>query len=189
MFPLRPFVGRLATPVPAIFLLLGVLSNPASAQFGGMKRKMMKGAVCGGAAIGGYKLGSKVAEFEAKKLKLPPEEAAKHRRAFQIGMALAFCGGGAALTGTIYEKLSKRDIEARNEAMEAALVDAEPSTHTYVLPDSGYQGNITTEVVEPEGKKECRTTVDRLAEADEPAMARYCRKPPDGKWEVAVDVF
>jgi len=185
----RRFVGSFAAILLSSLVLLVASPSPVYAQFGGMKRKMMKAAVCGGAAVGGYKLGSKVAEFEAKKLKLPPEEAAKHRRAFQIGMALAFCGGGAALTGTIYEKLSKRDMEAREEAVNAALLDAEPTTHTYVLPDSGYQGNIPPDAAEPDAKKECRTTVDRLADSDEPAMARYCRKPPAGKWEVDVDVI
>jgi len=167
-------------------LLIAVAPPRARAQFGGMKKRIMQVAVCGGGAYGGYKLGEKVAEIEAKKLKLGAEEAAKHRRAFQIGMALALCGGGALIAGTIYDKLSKRDLEARQKEIDAAVADAAPGTRTYVLPDSQLQGKIQTEPIVTEGNKECRTTVDNLADSGEPAMAKYCRTPPNGKFELQV---
>jgi hypothetical protein len=146
----------------------------------------MQAAVCGGGAYGGVKLGEKVAEIEAKKLKLDPEKAAKHRRAFQIGMALALCGGGALVAGTIYDKMSKRDMEARKREMDAALENSTPTTRSYVLPDSKLSGEVKTEAIEVEGNKECRVVVDTLAEANEPARTRFCRKPPNGSYELEL---
>ena len=167
-------------------LFQATLPVPAHAQFGRAKRAIMIAAVCGGGAYGGYKLGQKIAELEAKKLKLGAAEAAKHRRAFEIGMALAVCGGGALVANSIYGKLSKRDLEARNREMEAAVADADPATRNYVLPDSKMSGEIKTEAIQMEGKKECRTAVDHLADAGENAMVKYCRNPPDGKFEVEL---
>jgi hypothetical protein len=146
----------------------------------------MQLALCGGGAYGGVKLGEKIAEIEARKLNLAAEEAAKHRLAFQVGMAAALCATSAYLTGTVYEKLSKRDREAREREIDAALADAEPGAHTYVLPDSSHQGTITTEAVVVEGDRECRTFVDVLSQNSEPARARFCRKPPKGDYELDV---
>jgi hypothetical protein len=127
-----------------------------------------------------------LADAQAKKLKLGAAEAEKQRRAFQVGMALALCGGGSLVAGTAYSRLSKRDMDARNKEVDAALADAAPATHSYVLPDSKMSGNIKTEAVETEGNKECRTTVDTLAEGNDPAMARYCRTPPSTKYELEM---
>ncbi len=151
------------------------------AQF---KKTAMKLAFCGGGALGGYKLGQKLAEAEAKKMKFGAEEAEKHRRAFEIGMALALCGGGTLIAGTVYSRLSKRDLDARQKEMDAALADAAPTSRSYVLPESKLQGTLQTEAVESDGNKECRSVIDTLAESSEPAMARYCRKPPDGRYQL-----
>ena len=148
----------------------------------------MQVAFCAGGAYGGYKLGQKLAELEATKLKLAAAEAEKHRKAFEIGMALALCGGGALVANTIYSGLSKRDMEARKREMDAALADASPEARSYVLPESMLAGTMTAQPIEVDDGRECRTVVDNLAEVgkNEPAMARFCRKPPDGKYEVDI---
>jgi hypothetical protein len=167
-----------------VFVLQAVIPPVALAQFGGLKKKAMQLAFCGGGAYGGFKLGERLAEIEAKKLKLGAEEAAKHRRAFQVGMAVALCATSAYLSGTVYEKLSKRDREAREREMQLALGDANPTTRAYVLPDSKYEGKIATEGVELDGDRECKITVDVLSKDGEPARARFCRKPPTGDYEL-----
>ena len=150
------------------------------------KRTAIKIAVCGGGAYGGYKLGDKIAEFEAKKLKLGAEEAAKHRKAIQLGMAAALCGAGYYLTGTVYANLSKRDRQSREREMEAALADSAPGTRNYVLPDSKLQGRLVTDPPEQVGDKQCRTQVDFLAKDDEPARTRWCRKSDTDKFELDI---
>ena len=149
----------------------------AEAQFG--KRLLQVGA-CGAGAFGGVKLGEKVAEMEAKRLNLTPAEAAKRKRAFEIGFALALCGGGAAIAGTSYSKLSKRGQQAREKEITAALDDAMP--HTYADPDNAtLKGTVTPQAAFNEGDQECRVVQDQLA-ADE-ALIKYC-KSPNGTWAV-----
>src|SRR6476619_2588239 len=104
----------------SLFVHLPLVAN--AGQFG-LKRIVQIGA-CGGGALAGVKIGEKIAEAEAKRLKLSPEEAKKRTRAFQIGMGLALCGGGAMIAGTSYEKLGKRGREAREKEINAALEDA-----------------------------------------------------------------
>lgn len=153
------------------------------AQF---KKRAMQIAVCGGGAFGGYKLGEKVGEMYVRKAKIPPEQARKYIRSFQIGMALALCGGGALVAGSVYDGMSKRDKQARAKEMEAALTAADPGTRQYVLPDSNLSGKITSEPMEVDGDgRECRTVVDVLANSNEPARARYCRAP-GGKFELDI---
>jgi hypothetical protein len=52
--------------------------------------------------VAGAAIGAKIAEFEAARLKLSPEAAVKQKKAYEIGLALALCGGGAAIAGTTY---------------------------------------------------------------------------------------
>ena len=176
--------NKQATSAVTLTLLLTSMVGvplPADAQ---MKKRMMQIAFCAGGALGGYKLGEKAAEFYIRKAKVPPEQARQYIRSFQIGMALALCGGGALVSGTVYDRMSKRDKEARDREMQDALAAADPGTREYVLPDSNLQGKITSEPMELEDDgRECRTMVDVLADSNEPARARYCRKP-GGKFEL-----
>ena len=166
----------------SIALVVGTMSTQAEAQFG--KRLLQIGA-CGGGAIAGVKLGEKVAEFEAKKLKLEPAEAAKHRRAFQIGTALALCGGGAAIAGTTYSRLSKRGKDARERELMAALEDAQPRTYTDPERPS-MMGTWTPKPAATEGDKECRVVEDYLADgtAGDAALVKYCRPMAGGEWKL-----
>lgn len=178
---------RSALRAGVVCLFLGVLL-PATvhAQFGDMRKRAAQAVLCAGGAFGGYKLGSKLAERHVQRLSLPADEAQKVTRAFQIGSALILCRTGALLAGTIYEKLSRRDLEARQREMEEAVAQAEPGTRTYVLPDSQLEGTITVEPSVVEDDRECRTAVDHLADAEggEPVLTRFCRSLPDGQWEL-----
>jgi hypothetical protein len=156
---------------------------PAEAQF---KKRAAQLMFCGAGAVAGAKLGEKLAELDARRRQLTGAEAVKARRAFQVGMAVALCGTSALLAGTVYDKLSERDRKARAREMEAALDDASSTTRSYVLPDSRHEGQITAESVVDEGKRECRVTVDVLSKESEPARARYCRKKPDGAYELDI---
>lgn len=162
--------------------LQAMVPVPASAQF---RKRLIQAAACGGGAVAGVKLGEKVAEFEAQRLKLSPEEAAKHRRAFQIGLALALCGGGAAIAGTTYSKLSERGRKNREKELMAALDDAEP--RNYSDPDRpGLAGTFTPQPLVTEGNQQCRVVEDYLAEGaqGDRALIKYCRPNSGGDWQV-----
>lgn len=144
-------------------------------------KRITQAAVCVGGAVGGYKLGEKVAEAYIRRMKVPPEQSAKYVRSFQIGLALALCGGGAAIAGTSYEKLSKRGKQAREKEVMAALEDAQP--HSYTDPEQpSLQGTIVAKPPEIEGDEECRVVEDQLG--SDQALVKYCRTGPTGKWNV-----
>jgi hypothetical protein len=160
-----------------LVLGLGAIPPPAEAQFG--KRLLQIGA-CAGGAYGGAKLGEAIAKSEAARLKLSPAEARKRQRAFQIGLGLALCGGGAFIAGSAYSKLGKRGQEAREKELMAALEDAEP--HSYADPDNpALTGTVAAQPTFVQGSEECRIVEDRLS-TDE-ALIKYCR-PPGGMWTV-----
>ena len=155
----------------------GALPTAAEAQFG--KRILQIGA-CAGAGFAGAKLGEAIAKSEAARLKLSPAEAQKRQRAFQIGLGLALCGGGAYIAGSVYSKLSKRGQEAREKEVLAALEDAQP--HTYADPENpALTGTVAAQPTFVQGNDECRIVQDRLA--TEEAFVKYCRAP-GGMWTV-----
>ncbi len=170
------------------FLLVVGLIVPPPAQAINFKRIAITTAVCAGGAYGGYKLGEKLAQFQITKMKLEGAQAERMRKAMTLGMAAALCGGGILLTNTVYGSLSKKDRQAREKEMQAALEDASPSpaTRAYVLPDSKLPGTLTTEAPEIDGNQECRYIVDVLSKDGEPARARFCRDSPKDKYEVDI---
>jgi surface antigen len=186
IFLLSIVVGLLlqtTTPSPMVAQI------PNIKKLGDYAKDPRKALACGGGAIGGYKLGQKMAEVESKRLKLSPEATAQETRKFEIGMAMALCGGGTAVEGTIYSKLTERDKKARQKEMDSAVADTAPGEKTYTLPDHpDMHGTITAQPVVAEGNNECRTVEDTLAESGkgDSALVKYCRKPPDGSWQVAT---
>jgi len=164
-----------------------VTPTPGHAQFG---KAALKVAFCGGGVVAGLKLGEKIAQAELRRRKITGVNAQKLTRGFQIGTALVLCKGGTMLAGTVYAKLSKNDLESRQKEIDAAVAEAEPVTREYVLPESGLKGEVTTSEVTTEGDKECRTVVDHLADEskNEPAMVKYCRKPPKQEFEPELGV-
>jgi hypothetical protein len=171
--------------IPLVALLANVLS-PTTALAIDFKRIAITTAVCGGGAYGGYKLGEKIAQLQIAKKKLEGPEAERLRKSIMLGMAAALCGGGVLLTNTVYGNLSKRDRQAREKEMQAALADANPNTRTYVLPDSKLPGTLTTEAPEIDGDQECRYQVDVLSKDGEPARAKFCRASAKDKYEVDI---
>ena len=146
--------------------------------------------VCGGGAVGGFKLGEKLADAQAKRLNLSPAAAKVQERKYEIGLALSLCNGGKLLASTIYSGLSKRDQEARQKEIDAAVVDADAGTRNYAVPDHpDMKGTITTSPEVAEGSNECRTVEDHLAEGDKgdsalvkvlPKAARHRMEHLDG---------
>jgi hypothetical protein len=98
--------------VAVIDLQSFVTLDVAEAQF---LKRLTQVAACGAGGLAGVKIGDKMAEYEARRLDLSPAEAAKRKKAFQIGMGLALCGGGAMIAGTAYSRLSKRGQAAREK--------------------------------------------------------------------------
>jgi surface antigen len=153
-----------------------------------LKTTLIKGVVCVGGAYGGYKIGEKLANVAIQKMKVAGAEAEKLRRSFQLGTAAALCGTGVLLTGTVYNSLSKRDRQAREKEMAAALEDATPGTRAYVLPDSKMTGRLETDEAFDDGDKQCRRQVDFLGTDGEPASSRWCRKSAKDKYSLELGV-
>lgn len=169
--------GRFVVIFLSFTLTVGAMPRLAEAQLG---RRILQIGACGAGAFGGAKLGEKIAEMDARRLKLSPADAAKRKRAFEIGFAIALCGGGALVAGTTYSKLSKRGQEARQKEIMAALDDAMP--HAYADPENPtLTGTATPQAVFMEGDQECRIVEDQLA--TDQALVKYCR-PPNGMWTV-----
>lgn len=178
----HPFVTMLVC-LAVVVTGAGVLPSPAQAQ---IFKRVLQGVSCIGGGFAGVKVGEKIAEFEAKRLKLSPEEAKKHETAFKIGVALALCGVGAWVAGTTYSNLSKRGAENRKRELEAALEDAQPRTYTDPERPS-LRGAITVQPSIVDGNKECRVVEDVLvdgAQSDQ-ALVKYCRTN-GGDWKVDV---
>ncbi len=164
--------------------------RPAS-QPSGFKERAVHMIVCGGGAVGGYKLGEKLADAQAKRTNLPPAAAKALERKYEIGLALTLCNGGKLLAGTVYSGLSKRDQEARQKEIDAAVIDADSGTRNYAVPDHpDMKGTITTSPEIAEGSNECRTVEDHLAEGDkgDSALVKYCRNPPSTQWSISTGV-
>jgi len=176
-----------------VLLLLGaavlfpylLTPRPAKAQFRGIGDRVKKSMLCGGGLVGGLHLGDKVAQMEAKRLKLAGPAAAEMTRQFQIGVAMSFCGGGSAVQGTRFAQMSEKDKQERQHEIDAAVADEDPGTKTYALPDHpNMMETVSADPPVPEGNNECRTVKDHLAEGEngDSALVKYCHKPPDGKW-------
>lgn len=167
--------------------LIMAVSAPAEAQF---KKRFAQLALCGAGGVAGYNLGDQVARYAQKhaaQLKMTPAQVAQYHRQIKIGTAATLCLGGAALAGTVYEKLSKRDMEARKKEIDAAAQEADPVSREYVMPDSKRSGTVTTEAPYVDGNKECKQVIDQLADASagDRAVVTYCRaKGGNGNWEL-----
>jgi hypothetical protein len=179
---------RYVTPALILiwFMFTGTVgSTPVNGQLG----KVVDSGLC---AFGGYgltKASQKIAEVESKRLKLPPAAAAAQQRQLQIGMAMALCNGGKSIANTMFAKMSEKDKKQRQDNIDAAVADSAPGTKTAPLPDHpDIKETITTDPIVADGDRECRMVKDYLADPSQgdTALVKYCRKPPDGKFEVAT---
>jgi hypothetical protein len=60
-----------------------------------------------------------------------------HQRRFEIGVAMALCHGVFRRVGMLFGKLSQRDQEARQKALDDSLAhESQDKTTSYVLPDN-----------------------------------------------------
>lgn len=161
--------------IAALVSLLHV--EPANTQI--LKRLAQGGGCMLGGAVGA-RLGEELAEREAEKRNLTGDAARDLEKQYKTGFALALCGGGAALAGTTYEKLSERGRQAREREVLSALDDAQP--HSYVDPENPeLAGTVVPQPITVEGDEECRVVEDRLG--SDAALIKYCRSP-GGAWEV-----
>lgn len=180
------------SPTLIAFLVLftgSVASAPLDGQFGSFGKGALDKSLCAFGGLGLTKASQKLSDFEAKRLKLSPAAAAMQQRQMQIGLALALCDGGKSISNTVFGKMSEKDKQQRKDNIDAAVADSAPTSHTTPLPDHpDIKETITTDPVVADGDKECRTVKDYLAEQSQgdTALVKYCRKPPDGKLEVAT---
>jgi hypothetical protein len=173
-----------------VWLLFTGTIAPSSlnGQFGGFG-KTLDTALCAFGGMGLTKASQKMADIEVKQMKMPAAQAATLQRQFQLGLAMSLCNGGKSIVGTTFAKMSEKDKKQRQENIDAAVADSAPSTKTTPLPDHpDLKETITTDPIVADGDKECRTVKDYLAEQSQgdTALVKYCRKPPDGKFEVAT---
>jgi len=169
-------------PVLVLTVAVAMLASQAAEGQTSLKQKMAIAAACAGGAYAGAKIGEKIAQIEAIRRNLSPQQVASYARAFTIGFAVALCGGGAMAANTTFSKLTKRGKEAREKEIRTALEDAQP--HTYADPDNpSLKGTATPQPTFVEGDQECRIVEDQLA--SDQALIKYCR-PPNGTWTVKM---
>ena len=156
---------------------------PVHAQ-SSLKRKLLVAGICGTVGLSSFKIADRLADAAIAKAKVQGPDADKMRLSFRVGVAAALCVASAALANTIYGRLSKRDQEARQREMRAALADAQPGTRNYVLPDSQLPGRLETLPAERDGDRECRLQLDTLGKSSDPVAARWCRKVGSNDFEV-----
>lgn len=153
------------------------IAPPAEAQI--FKRVLQAGA-CALGGKAGAEIGERLAEIEAKRRNLAPRGREELEKQYKIGIALALCGGGAALAGTAFDRLSERGRQEREAVVLAALDDAQ--MHTYVDPeDPQLQGTVVARPSVIEGDEECTVMEDRLG--GDVALIKYCREM-GGPWKV-----
>jgi hypothetical protein len=159
--------------------LSAMLTSSLEAQW---KKRAAQLAFCAGGGVIGMKLGDqlvKVAQRHATQLQMTPTQVVQYRRQIQVGTAAILCLSGSALAGSAYERLSKRDLEARKREIETAVQESDPISRDYVLPESQRTARVTTEAPYKDGDRECKRVIDQLADvaAGEQAVATYCRSP------------
>lgn len=177
-----------------LFVLFSVFvpalgSAAVETQRPSLTQRLMTVAVCKAGALGGNKLGEKLADMQAKRVNLPPAQVKALERKYEIGLALALCNGGKLVAGSLYADMSKRDQSSRQKALDAALSDEQSTTSNYVLPDhTNMQGTLTVQPTVADADGECRTIEDHLArgEQGDSALVKYCRKPPATQWAVST---
>jgi hypothetical protein len=171
-----------------VFTGNAIPATSSRSQFGGLGKTLDSG-LC---AFGGYglsKVSQKIAEVETRRLKLPLAAAAAQQRQFQIGLAMALCNGGKSISNTLFARMSEKDKKQRTDDIDTAVADSAPTTQTVPLPDHPeIKETISTDPIVADGGRECRTIKDYLADQGQgdTALVKYCRKPPDGQFEVAT---
>lgn len=186
--------GWIARPVTLVLkslllaLSLSVLCAPVlAAQFGGLGKRLTQIGGCGAGGALGYMAGKEVSRFaqrNADRLHIPKDSIAKYEKSIRIGTAAIGCLGGAALSGTVYERVSRRDMERRRDAIVAAVNEADPVTRTYVLPESQIRESVTTTAPYADGTRECKDTVvrDNAGTNEERARATFCTNGAGSGW-------
>jgi hypothetical protein len=167
-------------------VVTGLAASPglASAQF---KKRMLQVAFCAGGGALSKEVGKRLTELavrNAKSLNTNPDAIRAREKQIRIGTAAVLCLTGAALAGTVYDKVSKRDMEARRNEIQSAVNEADPVSREYVLPESGMRERVTTTDPYQDGDKTCRETVVRTSDnpSADPALAVWCKKG-NGGWE------
>lgn len=151
---------------------------------GSTESSIWKAAGCVIGGIAGAAAG-KLAAGDAKKSRLSKSEQAKRERSYLIGGALLGCGGGAILSGTVYEKLSEAGRREREKALVAAASQARPQRYgepgNPTLKGGVVPGKRYAEVTE---KRECMDVEDTLADGSskDSIFVKMCRNLPNGGW-------
>ncbi|SEB97942.1 hypothetical protein [Terriglobus roseus] len=170
-------------------LLLMQMTIPAKARSQFVRNGAVSWMLCKGAPMLGISPWDKLAEFESKRLKLPPAMVAQQRRQFQIGLAMALCNGGKMVQGTLFGKMTQKDRDARQKDMDEAVASSQPVTKNIALPDNpGMTETLTASEPVMEGSNECKIVKDYVSEgaSSDDALVKFCRKPPEGRYELAT---
>jgi len=143
--------------------------------------------VCALVGAAGASVGKKMAESEARRLKLSSSQRRQREQNYMLGWGLFGCtiGGGAA--STVMKNMSESARKAQDDAWKQAQAQTGPVT--WSDPNSTTRG--TTEITErerlPDGG-ECGTRRD-VIEAEEGTaepMLRVCRTANSPEWRPVV---
>ena len=196
---MRPIIrmGRVYALAGAVLLCLlstsgSVNAGAASGQFswGDLrhpKQKAMEMAFCNANSPLAKELSQKVGSLAAVGTKAGISLQAQQRQ-LEIGVALAICHGGFRVANTLYGRMSQRDQDARQKALDDALThESQDKTTTYVLPDHPeITGTITpVSTTTAANGSECTVLQDGVAEGsqNDTALNKFCRTPPETAWQ------
>lgn len=163
---------------------VGAGSGRSAPAAGSSEGSLWKAAGCVIGGIAGAAAG-KLAAGDPKKSRLSKTEQAKRERSYLIAGALLGCGGGAVLSGTVYEKLSEAGRREREKALIAAASQARPQRYgepgNPTLKGGVVPGKRYAEVAE---KRECMDVEDTLADGSskDSIFVKMCRNLPNGGW-------
>ena len=152
------------------------------------KEKVLEAAFCNANSPLAKQLTQRLGSLSSSNSKLTGTALAAEQRRFEIGVAMAICHGGFRVAGTLYARMSQRDQDARQKALDDALAhDSQDKTTTYVLPDHPeITGTITpVSTITADNGRECTVLQDGVAEGsqNDSALNKFCRTPPETSWQ------
>jgi hypothetical protein len=136
----------------------------------------------GGAAM----IAKNYAAQDAKREKLSSDEAKTREQGYMLGFGALGCAAGAAVSGTIYDKLSEEGRKNRENALREAAAQAREQSYTD--PKNAALTGVAKpgpRYVENDGS-ECTVVEDRL-ESGEPTFTKLCHQANSSAWDPVVN--
>ena len=152
---------------------------------------------CGLGGVTGALAAKQLAAVEAKKKHLTGSQEDKLAKRYMLGFGLAGCMVGKSTAGAIYDKLTERAKQKREETLQAAIKEeteihrsGQPvSGKSYSWEMDGASGEIkVADVNEDDDGRICVVVDENIEVEGETAqpLTKRCNTPPSPEWVVAA---